>query len=84
LTPDWKTASLNNGTCVEARLDHCGNGTCVEVRAACGNGACVEVRSGVDIVQVRDSKDPGGPVLSFASAGWAEFLGGIRDGEFDL
>lgn len=83
LTPDWKTALCTSSSCVEARVDPCGSANCVEVRA-CGNGACVEVRSTVDIVQVRDSKDPTGPILSFESTGWAEFLGGIRDGEFDL
>lgn len=71
LTPDWKTASLNNGTCVEARLD------------PCGSSACVETREFAGAAQVRDSKDQAGPVLTFASADWAEFLGGIRDGEFD-
>jgi hypothetical protein len=34
-------------------------------------------------VGVRDSKDPGGPVLVFTPAEWDAFTGGVRDGEFD-
>ena len=45
-------------------------------------GACVEVRLTADAVEVRDSKDRSGPVLSFARAEWAAFLDGARRGEF--
>ena len=48
------------------------------------NGSCVEVRIGLDEVQVRDSKDPGGPVLSFTLTEWAVFLRGVKKGEFEL
>src|SRR6185312_11057535 len=39
------------------------------------NGNCVEV-AGLpgDSVGIRDSRDPGGPVLSFTRAEWAAFL----------
>jgi len=39
------------------------------------NGNCVEV-TGLpgDSVGIRDSRDPGGPVLSFTRAEWAAFL----------
>jgi Domain of unknown function (DUF397) len=48
------------------------------------NGACVEVRSARDGgAQVRDSKDPGGAVLTFTAAEWDAFLDGARLGEFD-
>ncbi|MFE7562585.1 DUF397 domain-containing protein [Kitasatospora sp. NPDC057500] len=44
---------------------------------------CVEVAGGVaDAVPVRDSKDPGGPVLLFAADAWASFLAGVKGGEF--
>jgi hypothetical protein len=49
-----------------------------------GNGGqCVEVRRDHDRVEVRDSKDPAGPVLSFALAEWHAFLEGTTKGEFD-
>lgn len=47
-----------------------------------GGGGCVEVR-GSDLVEVRDSKDPDGPVLRFTPHEWACFLDGARKGEFD-
>lgn len=48
------------------------------------NGACVEVRRVGDTIQVRDTKDQTGPVLSFTLDEWAAFTGGTKDGEFDL
>lgn len=49
------------------------------------SGACVEARLGHDgRVQVRDSKDPDGPVLTFDSSAWDAFLAGVKDGEFEL
>jgi hypothetical protein len=48
-------------------------------------GNCVEVAANLPgIVAVRDSKDPHGPVLMFTPAEWRAFIGGVRDGEFDL
>jgi len=46
-------------------------------------GHCVEVASAATAVFVRDSKDVTGPVLEFGTRGWAEFLAGVRGGEFD-
>jgi hypothetical protein len=48
------------------------------------NGQCVEARRIDDTVQVRDSKNQAGPVLSFTLDEWAAFTGGVRDREFDL
>lgn len=43
-------------------------------------GNCVEVaRNLPGIVAVRDSKDPGGPKLIFASGAWQEFMAAIRE-----
>lgn len=39
---------------------------------------CVEVATN-DIVQVRDSKDPQGPVLSFTPKDWQKFLGNLNN-----
>jgi len=48
------------------------------------NSNCVEVASLPDGgIGVRDSKDPGGPVLRFTPGEWHAFLGGARNGEFD-
>jgi hypothetical protein len=41
------------------------------------NGNCVEIASHGAAVQVRDSKNPSGPVLSFSRAEWAAFTGRI-------
>jgi hypothetical protein len=48
------------------------------------NGNCVEVASLPDgTVGLRNSRHPGGPVLSFTPDEWQAFLGGARLGEFD-
>lgn len=48
------------------------NGNCVEVAALPGGR-----------VAMRDSKNAGGPVLTFTAAEWDAFLGGVVLGEFD-
>lgn len=50
----------------------------------CGNSACVEVASLGDEVAVRDSKNHGGPVLTYSREEWRDFVAGVKDGEFDL
>ncbi|HZC53862.1 MAG TPA: DUF397 domain-containing protein [Mycobacterium sp.] len=53
--------------------------------ASAGNGACVEVAPIDDGgVAVRDSKDPGGPILRYTAREWEAFLIGAKQGEFDL
>jgi hypothetical protein len=48
------------------------------------NGNCVEVAElPGGSVGIRDSRDPGGPVLRFTQAEWAAFLCGTRRGELD-
>jgi hypothetical protein len=49
-----------------------------------GNGACVEVAATLDVVAVRDSKDPSGPILQFGTKTWREFVGSVRAGTFDV
>ena len=48
-----------------------------------GNG-CVEVRRTRFGVQVRDSKDRGGAVLTFTEREWNAFLEGVALGEFHI
>lgn len=38
------------------------------------NPSCVEVRFVPDAIDVRDSKNPTGPVLTFPRSAWAKFL----------
>ena len=45
---------------------------------------CVEVAFVDEAIAVRDSKSPDGPVLIFTQAEWDAFVGGAKDGEFDL
>jgi hypothetical protein len=48
-------------------------------------GNCVEVRrTNDDVIQVRDSKDPHGPVLALTPASWHTFIDGIKTREFAL
>jgi len=45
---------------------------------------CVEVAFVDGAIGLRDSKDPSGPVLLFTPGEWDAFVGGTKDGEFDL
>ncbi|MFA1539184.1 DUF397 domain-containing protein [Actinomadura monticuli] len=47
-------------------------------------GDCVEVAGLAAAVGVRDSKDPDGPKLLFASAEWRAFAQHAKSGGFDL
>jgi len=48
------------------------------------NGNCIEVAglSG-ELIGVRDSKNPAGPVLGFRPAEWGAFVGHVRNDAFD-
>jgi Domain of unknown function (DUF397) len=49
-----------------------------------GNGAgCVEVAFRPGTVAVRDTKDRAQAAHRYPAARWAEFLAGVRAGEFD-
>ncbi|MFJ3825875.1 DUF397 domain-containing protein [Streptomyces nodosus] len=44
-----------------------------------GNGACVEVKSPTaTALDVRDSKDPEGPLLAFPTDAWNAFVASIK------
>ena len=50
-----------------------------------GTGSCVEVRlTETGDVQVRDSKDPNGPLLTFAPEQWDAFIAETKAGDFGL
>lgn len=47
------------------------------------NGACAEVASMAGVVAVRDSKDPGGPVVRYPAGSWRFFVAAARKGDYD-
>jgi hypothetical protein len=51
-----------------------------------GNGGnCVEIAVNLPgVVAVRDSKDPGGPVLTLTAARWRSFAADVRTGGLSL
>ncbi len=49
-----------------------------------GANGCVEVAFVDGKVAVRDSNDRPGPLLVFTATEWEAFVGGVRDGEFDI
>ena len=67
-------------------------GNCVEVAQAAWRKSshsgpeqnCVEVADRQSaLIGVRDSKDPDGPALVFASPVWRGFMAAVKGGEFD-
>jgi len=53
--------------------------------ARCSSGACLEVSGAGEYHLVRDSKaGDAGPILSFASASWREFLTAVQADEFRI
>jgi hypothetical protein len=59
-----------------------------EWRTSAGTGSDSDSRVEVAFVEgavaVRDSKQPGGPILVFTPEEWDAFVAGAKDGEFDL
>jgi hypothetical protein len=49
-----------------------------------GSGQCVEVMITDEGVAVRDTKDRSRPPHIYTHAEWTAFVGGVKDGEFDL
>ncbi|WP_404949033.1 DUF397 domain-containing protein [Streptomyces sp. ARC14] len=47
-------------------------------------GQCVEVTALTAASGVRDSKNPGGPALIFPSNSFAQFMAGVKSGEFGI
>jgi Domain of unknown function (DUF397) len=54
-------------------------------RSGDNGGDCVEVARNLPrVVAVRDSKNPHGPVLTVASAGWRAFIADVKADRPDL
>jgi len=45
---------------------------------------CVEVAQKDNLIGVRDSKNPDGPVLAYTLGEWRVFLAAVRNGEFNF
>lgn len=54
-----------------------------KARRSVANGACVEVASGSEVIAVRDSKDPDGPILVATLDRWRAFVAGAKQGALD-
>ena len=86
----WRKSShsFSNGNCAEVtawrKSSASKEGNCAEVTAwrksthSSSNGDCVDFRQDGTVVGVRDSQDPGGPVLAFDAAAWGAFLAAVR------
>ena len=55
----------------------------IKASASDSSGTCVQMRRNGDAVEVRDSKDPDGPVLRFTTAELSAWIDGATKGEFD-
>ena len=53
------------------------------VARACNGGACIQVASQGQGVVIGDSKVPDGPVLTYSSLEWNQFVAGVKNGDFD-
>lgn len=53
-------------------------------RSSATGDNCVEVAGSPDVVGVRDSKNPSGPVIELTPQQWRNLTAGIRRSEFDL
>jgi Domain of unknown function (DUF397) len=49
----------------------------------CNGGNCIRVASSGNMVFVGDSKDPGGPVLSYTNDQWHNFVTRIKRGDLN-
>lgn len=53
-------------------------------KSGTNGGQCVEFRADGVTVEMRDSKDPTGPVLAFPKETWRAFIDAAKGGEFDI
>lgn len=50
---------------------------------SCEGGACVEVTADRNLILIRNSRQPSGPLLEYTPEEWHEFVSGIKKGDFD-
>lgn len=57
----------------------------VEIAVIDGKDSPVGHKTGESkLILMRDAKRPEGPILVFTPSEWEAFIGGVKDGEFDL
>ncbi|RCG32387.1 DUF397 domain-containing protein [Sphaerisporangium album] len=92
----WRKSTYSNGGegCVELavadvamitrgrRENGFSEGVEPAVAADVSSSGSRQVTAGGGLYLVRDSKNPGGPVLAFTPGDWAAFVRGIKQGEF--
>jgi hypothetical protein len=54
----------------------------IKASRSAASGDCVEMRRQAGLVEVRDGKDPEGPVLRFTRAEFLAWVDGAANGEF--
>jgi hypothetical protein len=81
----WQNASNPSGSCLDARWqDASESGNCAQARWQQPANPGDERWAGGH-VEVRNSKDPDGPVVWYTSSEWRAFLRGVRETDtFDL
>jgi hypothetical protein len=52
-------------------------------RSTGNGGSCVQARRTSDLIEVRNSKNPGAGSVLFTLEEWDSFLDGAKKGEFD-
>lgn len=50
---------------------------------SCNGGACVQVAATEDGILLGNSRQSGGPVVSYTPDEWHEFVAGVKKGDFD-
>lgn len=88
LDGQWRkaTKSANSDSCVEMRKvdDVILDDKWRKATKSNNNGACAELRAADGGVEVRHSKNPDGPTLTFTANEWDAFLDGAKNGEFEI
>jgi hypothetical protein len=55
----------------------------IKASASGQGGNCIEMRRQADRIEVRDSKEPQGPVLTFTPSEFSAWVDGAKKAEFD-
>jgi predicted secreted Zn-dependent protease len=59
------------------------NGLTWRTALSCNGGACVQVAATEHAILIGNTRQPGGPVLSYTPDEWHEFVAGVKKGDFD-
>jgi Domain of unknown function (DUF397) len=84
-TLTWRKSSYSNtagGECIEVAMRPATTAWRKSSHSNTNGGECIEVADGhPGLVPVRDSKNPGGPRLTFTAAAWTAFIAAIKAGD---